>query len=552
MDDLTLFRARQVVTLDPARPRTDAVLVASGRIVATGTTDELARWGEATVDDTFADTVLCPGFVEAHSHIFEGGMWAFEYVGWFDRLGPDGAVRRGCRTLEDVIERLRALDAGTDDPDATLIVWGFDPIYFGAERLGARHLDVVSATRPIFVFHASGHLATVNTALMETEGFADGIDMEGVPAGPDGRPTGELQEPAAMSLARSAIGTLFAAFGTVEAIQRLGMLANRTGTTTLTDLGTTNLSDDAALDRLRSVTAEPAFPARLHVFHNPGFGGPSDPDDTARFVRDLAATSTDRLRFGHVKLILDGSIQGFTARLGWPGYLDDRPNGLWLMEPERFDGLVRAMHGAGITVHTHCNGDEATEVFIETVERAVADRAWLDHRHTVQHCQLTTPAQYRRLARLGCNANIFANHVFYWGDQHRDTTVGPDRAPRMDACATAHREGVRFSVHSDASITPLGQLHTMWCAVNRLTASGEVLGAHERIGAELAWRATTVDAAHQLRMDHEIGTIEAGKAADLVALDAAPTDVEPGAIRDIGVAGTVLGGRPHPVETSTH
>ena len=246
-------------------------------------------------------------------------------------------------------------------------------------------------------------------------------------------------------------------------------------------------------------------------------------------------------------MVLDGSIQGFTARLNPPGYLpapdgSERPNGIWLITPEQFGEWFEAFHRAHVTVHTHVNGDQAVDLLLDTVEAAVSAHSWLDHRHTAQHTQLTTAAQYRRMARLGMCANIFSNHIFYWGDQHRSTTVGPDRAARMDACATADREGVRYSVHSDASVTPLGSLHTMWCAVNRVTATGDVLGPDERISVDRALRAVTVDAAHQLRMDHEIGTIEAGKLADFVALAADPYDVDPMALKDIEVHGTVVGG----------
>jgi predicted amidohydrolase YtcJ len=91
--------------------------------------------------------------------------------------------------------------------------------------------------------------------------------------------------------------------------------------------------------------------------------------------------------------------------------------------------------------------------------------------------------------------NLFANHHFYWGDQHRDVTVGPERAERMNACRTALDTGVPFSIHSDAPITPLAPLFTAWCAVNRLTASGRVLGATQRISVMDALRAVTLGAA---------------------------------------------------------
>ncbi|MEM9655577.1 MAG: amidohydrolase family protein, partial [Actinomycetota bacterium] len=143
---------------------------------------------------------------------------------------------------------------------------------------------------------------------------------------------------------------------------------------------------------------------------------------------------------------------------------------------------------------------------------------------------------------LGMCANIFSNHIFYWGDLHRDRTIGPERAAGMDAAANALAEGVSFSIHSDAPVTPLGHLHTMWCAVNRVTASGQVLGPHQRIAVADALHAATIGAAHQIKMDHDVGSIEAGKFADFAVLDDNPLTVDPMAIKDIGVWGTVLGG----------
>ena len=195
-------------------------------------------------------------------------------------------------------------------------------------------------------------------------------------------------------------------------------------------------------------------------------------------------------------------------------------------------------------MHVHCNGDEATEVFLDAVETVLERHPRWDHRHTVQHCQTSTKAQYRRMKALGMCANLFSNHTFYWGDQHRDVTVGPERARGMNAAATALREGVPFSIHCDAPVTPMGHLHTMWCAVNRLTASGQVLGENERISAEDALHAVTLGAAWQLKLDHEIGSIEAGKYADFAVLEEHPYEVDPVTLKDIGVWGTVLGGIP--------
>jgi predicted amidohydrolase YtcJ len=148
------------------------------------------------------------------------------------------------------------------------------------------------------------------------------------------------------------------------------------------------------------------------------------------------------------------------------------------------------------------------------------------------------------MAALGMCANIFSNHIYFWGDQHRDATVGPERAAGMDACATALREGVSFSIHSDTPVTPMGHLHTAWCAVNRITSTGEVLGPEERISVMDAMKAITIDAAYQLKLDHEMGSIESGKFADFAVLEDDPLEVDPMTLKDIKVWGTVLGGVP--------
>ncbi len=543
-----IHRSRRVVTLDPGLPTAEAVAVRGDRILGVGTVEEMrTAWGGLSVDDTFADSVLLPGFVEAHSHSLEGAIWAWEYAGYFPRLGPDGRLRPGCQSFDGLIDLLRRLDAALDDPSESLMVWGFDPIHLPGERLAAYHLDRVSTTRPICVVHASLHLITVNTALMEREGFADGSDVEGVPVGGDGRPLGELQEPPAMSLARREMAALWTMLGDPASLRRFADMARVVGCTTVTELGATRLLTDDDVALWIDAASADGFPARLVPLFNPARGDAGDGSRAAARVLELRRLSTDKVRFGLVKMVLDGSIQGFTARLNPPGYLpapdgSTRPNGIWLIGPEQFADWFQSFHRAHVTVHTHVNGDEAVDLLLDTAEMAMSQHHWSDHRHTAQHSQLTTSAQYRRMKALGMCANIFSNHIWYWGDQHRSITVGPDRAARMDACATADRLGVPFSVHSDASVTPLGSLHTMWCAVNRMTPSGVVLGPDERIGVDRALRAVTIDAAFQLRLDHEIGSIEAGKLADFVALGDDPYDVDPMALRDIEVRGTVVGG----------
>lgn len=152
-------------------------------------------------------------------------------------------------------------------------------------------------------------------------------------------------------------------------------------------------------------------------------------------------------------------------------------------------------------------------------------------------------AQFRRMKALGVCANLFSNHLWYWGDAHYELTMGPERAARLDATGTAQRLGVPFAIHSDAPVTPLGPLFTAWCAVNRKTSGGRVLGPEQKISVEQALRAVTIDAAYTLRMDHLVGSIETGKFADFAVLDEDPFEVAPDKLKDIAIWGTVVGGR---------
>jgi predicted amidohydrolase YtcJ len=522
--------------------------VRDGRILGAGALDELVGWGPYELDDTFSDHILTPGFVEAHAHLLEGAMALFPYVGFYDRRRPDGTTAKGIKNYDDLIATLKQIDTTLEDPQAVLFVQGFDPIYFSGERLTCKQLDQVSATRQIFVYHASGHLATCNTATLKANNITRDVKTPGVVRFADGEPNGELQEAPAMSLVECFLLTMHSAIGSEQTIMLYGAAARNAGITTCSDLGSTALLDPQALALWKRVTADPAFPIRVAAYNFPAMQGtagdwPALAQQQKRLQED---ESTDRLRFLGIKFVIDGSVQGFTAMLNEPGYYKGEDHGLLLTVPEQFKDWLRPFHEAGINVHVHCNGDKTADIFIAAVEDVLKHCAWLDHRHTCQHAQLVTSAQLRRMANLGICANFFANHLWYWGDQHYELTVGPERANRMQPCATAKREGVHFSLHSDANVTPLGQLHTMWCVVNRVTPSGRVLGEYEKISAYDALYAVTVDAAYQLHLDHEIGSIEAGKLADFAVLEENPLEVDPMHIKDIGIWGTVVGGIKYP------
>lgn len=326
--------------------------------------------------------------------------------------------------------------------------------------------------------------------------------------------------------------------GTGDALWSFAHSAMIAGVTTATDLAN-ELPAETVENQIENTSRED-FPLRIV----PAFVGMSMPTaEAVDWALKIKARSNERLRYGLIKLVADGSIQGFTARMKWPGYFNGADNGLWYIDPDDMPNMLEAFHTAGLQVHIHTNGDQATENTINAIEKVLKNNPDPDARFTLQHCQMAHDAHFRRMAKLGICANLFSNHIYYWGEQHIELTMGPERAERMDACNTAGRLGVNYAIHSDAPVTHLAPLFTAWCAVNRQTSSGRVLGPSECITVDQALYAITLGAAYTLKLDTELGSIETGKRADFTILEDDPQSVDPIALKDIGVWGTVLSGR---------
>lgn len=540
MADITVFKARKIITMDPNRPEATHVAVREGRILAVGDATCADAWGAVRHDDSLKDAVLMPGLVEGHAHMMAGAMWNFAYAGYHDRMDPKGRWWKGKPDLASVVRDLSDYEK-TLAPGQPLLGWGLDPIFFAGERLSRKHLDQISTDRPVAIMFSNFHLMCVNSKALDMAGYDRATNAEGVVKDAHGDPTGELQEMAAMFPVMRRVGMDFRGLSQTEgAIRSYGEVCMRAGVTTVTDLY--SQMEDADLATLVAVTDDPGFPARLVPVL--GVAG-SDPDQVAARALSLKAQSRDKLRLGAVKLMTDGSIQGWTARVKWPGYVGGQANGIWNMAPAEIHRMVDTMQRAGVQMHIHVNGDEASAVAIDAIADAARHHPWQDARHVLQHCQLMGMDQFVRCVELGICTNIFSNHIWYFGDQHAALTVGEDRACRMNAARAALDAGVHVALHSDAPVTPLGPLFTAWCAVNRQTMSGRTLGAAQCITVPEALHAITLGAAFTLKMDHEIGSIETGKRADFAILGDDPTTVDPMALKDVPVLGTVLDGRVH-------
>ena len=539
---ITVFVARTVVTLDSALENATAVAVRDGRVLHTGMLEHVLadlEGQELVIDTQFADSVIVPGFIEGHCHIeSEGALSRYPWVGAYPRRKVDGTYQPGCPTVADVVERLHVAHAELKDAGESLIAVGFDVSMAGNETITRDMLDTVSATRPIWVMQSNGHVGHANSAMLALAGVTDDTVDEGVHRDDAGHITGEIRE-LALTLFVGTHVKLNA--GGESSLWDGGHLSRQSGCTMVTDLAYTATRSGVA--KYAAVVSQPTFPVRVRYAPLITFMAlKQSMEELLALLDELKKHDSDKFAMGPLKFIADGSIQGRTARVMWPGYCCGSPNGLWLGDPEIMFQTMLPFHKVGYQLAMHTNGDEAIEAGVTVYQKLLEAHPRFDHRHRLEHVQMASDAIFRRIKALGIAVNLFANHVFYWGDTHRHDTMGPAKARHLDAVGTALRMEIPHSIHSDAPVTPLAPLFTMWCAVNRVTSSGEVLGEAERISPIDALRAVTIGSAFLMNCDDEYGSIEVGKYADFAVLSADPCEVDPMEIKDIHVIGTVLGG----------
>ncbi len=242
-----------------------------------------------------------------------------------------------------------------------------------------------------------------------------------------------------------------------------------------------------------------------------------------------------------VKLFCDGAIFSLLMQVEQP-YIDGH-KGEWILSPDDYAAAFETYWKAGYHIHTHVNGDAGLRVVIDTLAKNLREVPREDHRFTVVHFAVSQDEQVRRLKELGAIVSANPYYPCALADTYSHLGLGPQRANSMARLGTAVREGVSISLHSDMPMAPADPLFLMWCAVNRTTPSGRVADPEQRIDAERALRAVTIDAAYSIELEHEIGSIKVGKKADLTILSDDPLTVEPIELRNIRVVDTIFAGR---------
>ncbi len=544
---LRILHARHIHTLDPERPIAEAVAIQAGRIVAVGSLDELRiEYGDQAVeiDRTFSDLVLVPGFIVPHIHpVLAATILPMEIVSAMSWTTPRGRTEPVIGR-EAFLARLRALDAertADGGADEWIMAWGYHAPYHGA--LSRSDLDAVSKTRPIFVWQRSVHEMYFNTRALEVLEMSKAdwdahhqADWE----------TGHLWEDGTLTLGQPMTRVLAKPTTYLRGLSMMSEVLHRGGLTTVGEQGHPQI--DALLEyaSLAWEMHDRDTPYRFVLVPNASYllRREGDAEKALVAAESLLQRGNDQIEVvRHAKYYADGAIFSQLMQMTEP-YLDGH-HGEWMMEPDDQRAVLEAFWKAGFDIHVHVNGDAGLDLVLDQIEAVREQVRRPGGRIVLEHYGYAREDQHARVKALGVDVSNNAYYVHELAPIYAEHGLGPERAADISPLGGLARAGVPISFHSDFPMAPAQPLLQIWSAVNRIGSDGRVWGEDQRLELDLALRAVTLEAARSLGLEDEIGSIEVGKRADFTVLEADPYEVAPEEIRDIGVWGTVLGGRVH-------
>jgi hypothetical protein len=542
----TVYVAKEFITMDPKKPRAQAVAVKDGRFLAVGTLAEVRSiaGNGAKLDETFANKIVLAGFVEQHVHPVLAALTMVTKVisieDWDAIDGFSPAVR------DEKTYQAKLKQAITTHPDKSkpFITWGYHHYFHGT--MSRALLDSLAPDFPVIVWHRSCHEFYLNSVALKQAGIDEAFVGKFKPS--EAQQTdlakGYFYEQGALAILSKIAPILATPDRFRKGLEFSENYYLRNGITIACEPG--GFFSKPLQDMINSVHSDDATPFN-HYFMADGktFAAmkPGDPKAMIAATRQVENWGSGRTRYlpRQVKLLSDGAIYSQLMMMK-DGYTDGH-HGAWIMDPPMFGYAFQSYWDAGFQIHVHNNGDAGMDVVLDNLEKAMTRNPRKDHRTVLVHFGFATPAQVARAARLGAIVSANPYYVTALAGRYKDFGVGAARSENMVPLGEVVKNRMSFSYHSDMPMAPAKPLQLIWAAVNRNTAEGPVAGPQHKVSLEASLRAMTIEAAYSIQLENEVGSIEAGKFANLTILEKSPFEVAPDALKDIAVWGTMLEGR---------
>lgn len=523
---ITMKETNAQETIDRAP---EAVLIKNGIIIQTGKFDEIKKMAsKEVVFRNLQGRCLMPSFIDTHSHFVMNGQMS----AW--------ANLSDCESFEDIIGVLTDyIEKNNITENGVVLGYGYDHNFLKErQQPDKRVLDKVSNKIPIFILHISAHLGCANSAALLLAGIDETTnDPKGGKIGrvdQSNTPSGYLEEAGINILQQAILSKVVVDY--TKNIKKMQDIYLENGVTTVQD-GASTESDLNFLIKMSELCT-----LKLDVVAYPLM--PAHGVELMEKYGSQYRSYVNRFRIGGYKLVLDGSPQGRSAWMSEP-YIGGEANycGYPWLNDQDVENYLRKAVDQEQQVLVHCNGDAACEQFITLYDKVIKEEHCnTDLRPVMIHCQTVRNDQLDRMAKLKMIASIFVGHVWYWGDVHVKN-FGLERGNHISPVKDALNRGVNITFHQDTPVTKPNMLHSIWCAVNRISRGGNIIGNDQIVDVYDALKAVTINAAFQYFEEDNKGTIEEGKRADLVILDKSPLETDKMCIKDIKVLETIKDGK---------
>ena len=530
-----LYLNGDIITMRGNSPEyKEAIIVKDKAIQFVGSKEEAMKFvgNNFKVIDLKGNTLL-PGFIDGHAHF---ASFSAQAIGAKILPPPDAGAK-------DIPSLIKILKKWNTPDNRALTGWifgmGFDDSVLEEKRFPTKHdLDQVSTEYPIMIVHISGHFAVVNSKALEL------LEITSTTKNPEGgiirrengtEPNGVLEELAAIPYMLKVLNPTSkeAAEHFFEAGQEMAL-----------SYGYTTAQEGRAMENHELlVAASQSGKLKLDVVSY------VDYLFVDKFMKSKWNSSNyhNHYRIAGVKLTLDGSPQGRTAWRTLPYLIppDGAKKGYLGYPAIPKDSSVMAIYDKAFKnnwqIHTHANGDAAMDQMIRTMKPVAIKYGNKNRRNVLIHGQYIREDQLDSFKDLDVIASLFPLHTFYWGDWHKEI-IGDSLGNTISPTRTALNKGLKITIHTDAPVALPNLMRMVGISVDRKSRSGQIIGEKERLSPYEALQSITSWSAYQHFEEHQKGTLEVGKLADMIILDKKPLKVSSSEIKEIKVLETIKEG----------
>ena len=547
VNQVRIYEAREIVTLDENYPLATAVAIKEDRIIGVGEVEQLInKFPSAQLDTRFSEDVMVPGLIEHHVHPFLAAITMESNAIAIEDWNLPGNQSKGVRDREAYLQRLKAEERLLSEPDKPLVTWGFHHYFHG--KLSRQDLDKISMTRPILVIHRSFHEFILNSSALDffgiTQELVNNFDEEAKKYASFEK--GHFSEQGMVSILPYLMKYLAAPDRLIKGLQTTEKYLHRNGVTLVANPGAYSLKP--VQDAKNFVFGDEETPFRSFYIPSGLLLAEQYPAD------ELVEKSKEFLSWGkgkveylplQIKLFTDGAMYSQNMVMK-DGYLDGH-QGAWLMQEKIYREAFQRFWDAGYQIHIHQNGDAGLDRLLDVLEDNLQRNPRDDHRTVIVHFGYSNFDQVERIKKLGAIVSANPYYVNALSDLYSRVGVGATRSRDMVRLGDVHRAGIPISLHSDMPMAPAAPLLLMHAAVNRVNFANKVAGPNQRISPEVALRAVTYNAAYVLGMEHDYGTISSGKYANFTLLSDNPLTIDPLKIKEIEIRSTMVEGQHYPI-----